>query len=61
VALHSFVFLIPVSGVLLAGIVLDEPMTGMILLALVLITAGILAVQFGHRRDTAAMLGRPSG
>ena len=61
VALHSFVFLIPVSGVFLAGIVLDEPITGMILLALVLITAGILAVQFGHRRDMTAILRRPSG
>jgi hypothetical protein len=28
----------------------------MILLALVLITAGILTVQFGHRRDPAALL-----
>jgi drug/metabolite transporter (DMT)-like permease len=61
VALHSFVFLIPVSGVFLAGIVLDEPMTGMILLALVLITTGILAVQFGHRREMPAVPGRQSG
>jgi drug/metabolite transporter (DMT)-like permease len=56
VALHSFVFLIPVSGVLLAGIVLDEPITEMILLALVLITAGIMTVQLGHRRAMAALL-----
>jgi hypothetical protein len=28
----------------------------MILLALVLITAGILTVQLGHRRDMAALL-----
>jgi drug/metabolite transporter (DMT)-like permease len=56
VAVHSFVFLIPVSGVLLAGIVLDEPITQMILLALVLITAGILTVQLGHRRDMAGLL-----
>jgi drug/metabolite transporter (DMT)-like permease len=55
VALHSFVFLIPVSGVFLAGVVLDEPITEMILLALVLITAGILTVQLGHRRDLAAL------
>ncbi len=56
VALHSFVFLIPVSGVFLAGIVLGEPITEMILLALVLITAGILTVQLGYRRDMAALL-----
>ena len=61
VTLHSFVFLIPVSGVFLAGIVLDEPITAMILLALGFITAGILTVQFGHRREMAAMLHRKSG
>ncbi len=61
VALHSFVFLIPVSGVFLAAIVLDEPMTGMILLALVLITLGILTVHIGQRRDVEAVLpGRPT-
>jgi drug/metabolite transporter (DMT)-like permease len=59
VALHSFVFLIPVSGVLLAGVLLGEPITDMILLALVLITAGILTVQLGHRRDVAAILHGP--
>jgi drug/metabolite transporter (DMT)-like permease len=56
VALHAFVFLIPVSGVLLAGIILGEPITEMILLALTLITAGILTVQLGHRREVAAIL-----
>jgi drug/metabolite transporter (DMT)-like permease len=55
VALHSFVFLIPVSGVFLAGIVLGEPLTEMILLALALITAGILIVQLGQRREVAAL------
>jgi drug/metabolite transporter (DMT)-like permease len=56
VALHSFVFLIPVSGVFLAGIVLDEPITAMILLALGLISAGILTVHLGHRRGLAPIL-----
>jgi drug/metabolite transporter (DMT)-like permease len=55
VAVHSFVFLIPVSGVVLAGMVLDEPLTRMILLALMLIAAGILTVQFGQRRDLQAL------
>jgi len=61
VALHSFVFLIPVSGVFLAGIILGEPITEMILLALVLITAGILTVQLGHRRDMGALLPNQRG
>ena len=43
-----------------AGIVLGEPITEMILLALVLITAGILTVQLGYRRDMAALLPRPA-
>lgn len=58
VALHAFVFMIPVSGVVLAAWVLDEPMSRMILLALLLITAGILIVQFGQRRDMLAILPR---
>jgi drug/metabolite transporter (DMT)-like permease len=60
VALHSFVFLIPVAGVLLAGVLLGEPVTDMILLALALITAGILTVQLGQRRDAAAVLRDPA-
>jgi drug/metabolite transporter (DMT)-like permease len=44
------------AGVFLAAIVLDEPMTTMILLALALITAGILIVQLGQRRDLEAIL-----
>ncbi|MCU0560106.1 MAG: DMT family transporter [Desulfobacterales bacterium] len=56
VALHSFVFLIPVSGVLLAGALLDEPISAMILLALALIVAGIVTVQIGQHREMAALL-----
>jgi drug/metabolite transporter (DMT)-like permease len=56
VAVHSFVFLIPVSGVFLAAIVLGEPLTSMILLALALITAGIMTVQFGQRCGMPATL-----
>jgi drug/metabolite transporter (DMT)-like permease len=55
VALHSFVFLIPVSGVLLAGVLLDEPITRMILTALLLIAGGIVLVQLGQRRELAAL------
>jgi len=45
--LHAFVFLIPVSGVLLGGLVLGEPLTYKIFLALMFIVAGIMVVQLG--------------
>ncbi len=45
VALHSFIFLMPVTGVALGGAVLGEPITIQILVALVLIAAGILIVN----------------
>jgi len=46
VALHSFIFIMPIAGVILGGIVLDEPITWKILLALGFIVAGILMVHF---------------
>jgi len=54
VSLHSFVFLIPVSGVFLGGLVLGEPMTVKIIAALVLIVSGILIVQM-RKTGTAAL------
>jgi drug/metabolite transporter (DMT)-like permease len=60
VALHSFVFLITVSGVLLAGALLDEPISLVILLAMVLIVGGIATVQIGQHREMAALLPRQS-
>lgn len=45
VALHSFVFLMPVVGVILGGLVLDEPVTPKIILSMVLVAAGILVVN----------------
>lgn len=57
VALHAFVFLIPVAGVLSGGLILGEPITGMTILALVLIVAGILVVQMGQRREVADLRG----
>ncbi|KPJ75163.1 MAG: hypothetical protein AMJ54_15710 [Deltaproteobacteria bacterium SG8_13] len=45
VALHSFIFLMPVTGVVLGGVLLGEPVTAQILAALVLIAAGILIVN----------------
>lgn len=45
-ALHSFVFIVPVTGVLLGGLLLGEPVTFRILAALVLIVSGILVIHF---------------
>jgi drug/metabolite transporter (DMT)-like permease len=45
VALHSFIFLMPIAGVALGGLVLGEPITTKIITALALIVAGIMV---GH-------------
>ncbi len=45
-ALHSFVFLMPVSGVLFGGLLLGEPFTLNILVALILIMTGIFVVHY---------------
>ena len=50
VALHSFVFIMPIAGVVLGGLVLGEPITLKILIALVLIVAGILVVHLKPRK-----------
>ena len=46
VALHSFIFLTPVAGVLFGGLLLDEPVTTKILMSLLLIMSGIFFVNF---------------
>ena len=53
VALHSFIFIMPVAGVLLGGTVLNEPISAYLLAALVLIVAGIIIVN--TRRKTPAV------
>lgn len=50
VALHSFIFIMPVSGVLLGGLVLEEPITSSLLIALFLIVAGILTIHFKQKK-----------
>jgi drug/metabolite transporter (DMT)-like permease len=50
VSLHSFIFLMPVSGVALGGFVLGEPITGNIVVALILIVAGILIVNMTPKK-----------
>ncbi len=51
VSLHAFVFIMPIAGVSLGGLVLDEPITLKILLALVFIVAGILVVHWKTREE----------
>ncbi|MEA3360221.1 MAG: DMT family transporter [Thermodesulfobacteriota bacterium] len=50
VSLHSFLFIMPISGVLLGGMVLGEPITSNILLSLVLIVSGILIVNLKSKK-----------
>ena len=45
VSLHSFIFIMPIAGVFLGGVVLGEPITFNILLALLLIVSGIVVVN----------------
>jgi len=46
VALHAFVFIMPLVGVILSGYLLQEPLYPNLWLALTLIVAGILVVHF---------------
>jgi drug/metabolite transporter (DMT)-like permease len=48
--LASFTFLTPLFGVLAGGLLLREPMTGGLLLALILVGAGIYLVNFNSER-----------
>lgn len=51
VALHSFIFIMPIAGVALGGLVLGEPITSKLLIALALIVAGILVVHLKPRKE----------
>jgi drug/metabolite transporter (DMT)-like permease len=50
VALHSFIFIMPIAGVALGGLILGEPITWELLLALALIVSGIVIVNFRSGR-----------
>ena len=50
VALHSFIFVMPIAGVLLGGLILGEPITWELLVALGLIVSGIVIVNFRTRK-----------
>jgi drug/metabolite transporter (DMT)-like permease len=51
VALHSFIFIMPIAGVALGGLVMGDPITLKILIALVLIVVGILVVHLKPRKE----------
>ena len=58
-ALHSFVFIMPIAGVILGGIVLNEPITLNIIIALILVVSGIIVINFKTKRPTTIFpLGR---
>ena len=50
VALHSFVFIMPIAGVILSGLMLGEPITLSLILSLLLIVAGLLVIHVKPRR-----------
>ncbi len=54
VALHSFIFLMPIAGVALGGLVLGEPITSKIIAALALIVAGIMVVHMKPGKEAPA-------
>jgi drug/metabolite transporter (DMT)-like permease len=54
VALHSFVFIMPIAGVALGGLVLNEPVTPKIIAALVLVSSGILVVHWKAKKEAPA-------
>jgi len=53
VSLHTFIFIMPVVGVLLGGLLLKEPISSNILIALALIGTGIFITQFGKKANDA--------
>jgi drug/metabolite transporter (DMT)-like permease len=50
VSLHSFIFIMPIAGVFLGGMVLGEPITFNILLALLFIVSGIVVVNIKGKK-----------
>ena len=55
VALHSFIFIMPITGVLLGGLILGEPITINILIAMLLIVTGILIIHIKQKKPIASL------
>jgi len=51
-SLHSFIFIMPVSGVLLSNLLLGEPLTLNLLFAMLFIVSGILIIHLKAKRLT---------
>ncbi len=51
--LHSFVFIMPIAGVAAGGVILNEPITPTLIVAVVLVAAGIGLVNIHIKRTTA--------
>ena len=51
VSLHAFIFIMPIAGVALGGLILGEPITIKIVLALVFIVSGILVVHWKTKEE----------
>jgi drug/metabolite transporter (DMT)-like permease len=57
--LHSFVFIMPIAGVVCSGLVLNEPITPNLIVAMVFVAAGILLIHLSPKKPTYAFpLGR---
>lgn len=54
--LHSFVFIMPIAGVIFSGLVLHEPITPNLIAAMVLIAFGILIVHASPKWPTLTFL-----
>jgi drug/metabolite transporter (DMT)-like permease len=48
--LHAFVFIMPIAGVVCSGLILNEPITPHLIVALVLIASGILMVHVSPQK-----------
>ena len=55
VALHAYIFVIPMAGVLISRLLLGDPLTVQMLIALSLIVSGIIIIQGGLGRLAAIM------
>ena len=55
VTVQSYIFIMPIAGVFLGGLILGEPLTGNILAALVLIGSGIVVVNFRRKKVIPAI------
>lgn len=57
---HSFLFLMPVSGVVFGGLLLGEPITPKLIVALFMIVGGILLVHLRPNRRWISFFSNPT-